>query len=68
MQMVIGSVVNFVMVGCIVTTVANCYYCLLCEFAPEAVSFSNIFLKIKTLNFRRPTIADRIYESVTSIG
>jgi hypothetical protein len=58
---VFGCVVNFVMVGCTLIIVANCYICLLYEFAPQAVLFSNIFLKIKILNFRRLTIADRSY-------
>jgi hypothetical protein len=45
LQTVIGCVVNFVMVGCTIITVANCYICLLCEFAPEVVLFYNIFKK-----------------------
>jgi hypothetical protein len=42
LRTVIGCVVNFVMVGCTVITVANSYICLLCEFAPKAVLFSGI--------------------------
>jgi hypothetical protein len=64
----IGCVVNFGIHVCTIIIVADYYYCPLCEFALEAMLFSNIFKKIKIINFRRLTIANRSYSPVTSIG